>query len=996
LAKEQLKTIEEPVSKQSNAKHINGNGEVKKTGNESLLLNKKNGKKTERALKNTSDKIDGTATFEKDKSVTEKKSAPKKSSKLVAKKSAHVKTTRLIFQLRFSTKPGENLYITADHSAFGNGEIKDALQLQYLNDEMWVASIDLDILSVPAKGIIYNYLLKYADGQIIYDWGSDKKIDKSIIKYEEVLINDAWNHAGYFQNAFYTEPFQNVLLKNNFTEVKLKQQKNFTHIFKIKSPLLAKGETVCMLGSADEVANWNEKKPILLSRKKNEDFFSVALNLSQIDLPLYYKYGIYNTVKKQFVKFEDGANRVLYHAHAAAKNKITIANDGFINLPADSWKGAGVTIPVFSLRSKNSWGVGEFTDIKLLVDWAKKTGLQLIQILPVNDTSATHTWVDSYPYAAISAFALHPMYLNPEQLANEETKYLLEDAQKEKEQLNKKTDVDYEAVNKLKWSLFEKIYAAQKKETFSSDEYKTFFHNNKHWLVPYAAFCFFRDEYQTADFNNWSLNKQYAEEDVVALLKDKSKADKVAVHFFIQFHLHLQLQQAAQYAHDNGIIIKGDIPIGVYRYGADAWQQPDLYHINMQSGAPPDDFAVKGQNWGFPTYNWKKMEDDDFAWWKKRFEQMSNYFDAFRIDHILGFFRIWSIPMHSVEGIMGHFEPCIPVHINEFRERNTWFDFDRYTKPFITDQVLYDLVGSAADYFKQNYLQDIGYGKYSLREEFSTQIKVEDYFIAMDAKDDWKKQKLFDLISNIILFEAEDSNGQQFHFRFAVESTKSFQYLDYNTQQQLKDLYVDYFFRRQDDFWKKEAMQKLPALKRATNMLVCGEDLGLVPGSVPAVMNQLGLLSLEIQRMPKQTNSEFFHPNDAPYLSVVTPSTHDMSTIRGWWEEDRNKTQRFYNYEMGKWGDAPFFCEAWVNKAILNMHYYSPAMWSVFLLQDLLGTSKELRRENPHEERINVPAITNYYWRYRMHLYLEDLLEADDFNTDLWNDINACGRAPKD
>lgn len=923
------------------------------------------------------------------------KTRPKKKTKAVIKKVTSVNTVKVIFQLNFSTRPGENLFITANHEAFGDNNAAQALPLQYLNESTWVTSVDLDVTSLTEEGIIYNYILTYADGSFIYDWGKDKKIDKSILKFGEVAICDAWNHAGYFQNAFYTEPFQNVLLKKNFTPVKIKQPKNYTHIFKIKAPLLEQGETVCVLGSAQELANWNETKPFLLSKKEGADFFSVALDLSKTGLPLYYKYGVYNTVQKRFIKFEEGTNRVLYHAHSAAINKITIVNDGFIALPADTWKGAGVSIPVFSLRSKNSWGVGEFTDIKLLVNWAKKTGLELIQILPVNDTSATQTWVDSYPYAAISAFALHPMYLNIEQLANESNTQFFSEVEEEKNLLNKKETVDYEAVNNLKWSVISKLYSAQKKETFSSSAYKTFFQDNKHWLVPYAMFCYFKDEYKTADFYNWPANNQYNKDEVVDLLKDKLKGDKIAIHFFVQFHLHVQLQQAAQHAHENGIIIKGDIAIGVYRYGADAWQHPELYHMNLQAGAPPDDFAVKGQNWGFPTYNWKKMEDDGFAWWKKRFEQMSYYFDAFRIDHILGFFRIWSIPMHAVEGIMGHFEPCIPVHINEFYERNIWFDYNRYTKPFITEQVLYDMVDHEANFFKQNYLLPDGNGNYNLRDEFSTQRKVEDYFILIDAKDDWKKQKLFDLISNVILFEAEGSNGQQFHFRFNAESTSSFQYLEYNTQQQLKNLYVDYFFRRQDYFWKKEAMKKLPALKRATNMLVCGEDLGLVPASVPPVMNQLGLLSLEIQRMPKQTDREFFHPNNAPYLSVVTPSTHDMSTIRGWWEEDRNKTQRFFNFEMGQWGNAPYFCEAWINQAILMMHLYSPAMWSIFQLQDLLGTSKELRRKNPHEERINVPAIPNYYWKYRMHLYLEDLLEANEFNNELKDNLTACGRADK-
>jgi len=931
-----------------------------------------------------------------EKPAKKKTPAVKATNTATAKKTRPVvAATKLIFQLRFHTKVGESLFITGNHAIFGNDDIEQALPMQYLNKESWVVSIDVPAAAIPAEGIKYNYVLKSAGNASVYDWGQDKVLMPDLFKYAEVHISDAWNHAGFYNNAFYTEPFQQVLLKHNFTEVKIKPPKKITHIFRIKAPLLKKGETVCLLGSAAATGAWNADAAILLSRKPGEDYHSVALDLSKTELPLTYKYGIYDVENKKFLRYEDGDNRVLFHADAAAKNKVTIANDGFIILPEDSWRGAGVSIPVFSLRSKDSWGIGEFNDIKLLVDWAKKTGLQLIQILPVNDTNATGTWADSYPYASISAFALHPMYVNMETMVNSKHKKLLKPIQEEKENLNKKDTVDYEGVQKLKRKLVVQVYGLQKKDTFSSAAYKAFYATNKHWLDPYAAFCYYRDLYKTADFNQWPEHKIYNADDVNALFENKETADAVLIHCFVQFHLHVQLQDAAAYAHENGIVIKGDIPIGIYRYGADAWQHPELFHMELQAGAPPDDFAIKGQNWGFPTYNWQKMEADHFAWWRQRFEQMSYYFDAFRIDHILGFFRIWSIPMHSVEGIMGHFEPCIPVHINEFHERGIWFDHNRYTQPFITDQVLYDLAGDEAENFKQNYLLSSGNGNYKLRDEFSTQRKVEEYFNSPEASehDSLIKQKLFDLISNVILFEAEGTNGQQFHFRFAVESVKSFQYLDWNTQNQLKDLYVNYFFRRQDDFWMKEAMKKLPALKRSTNMLICGEDLGLVPGSVPQVMKQLGLLSLEIQRMPKQTDREFFHPNNAPYLSVVTPSTHDMSTVRGWWEEDRAKTQRFYNYELGKWGDAPYFCEPPVNRAILAQHLYSPAMWCIFQLQDILGISKSLRRDNPHEERINVPAIPKHYWRYRMHLYLEELLNAHEFNTELKDNIEACGRA---
>jgi 4-alpha-glucanotransferase len=439
--------------------------------------------------------------------------------------------------------------------------------------------------------------------------------------------------------------------------------------------------------------------------------------------------------------------------------------------------------------------------------------------------------------------------------------------------------------------------------------------------------------------------------------------------------------------------VKGDLPIGIYRYSCDAWVAPDLYIMNAQAGAPPDDFAIKGQNWGFPTYNWKKMQEDGFAWWRQRFEQMSKYFDAFRIDHILGFFRIWSIPMDAVEGILGKFVPAIPVHITELHQNWISFDYYRYCKPFINDAVLGEIFGSDAYYVRQNFINEY-HGALVLKEEFNTQRKVELHFNHQEQNDFNNKIKygLFDVIRNIILIEEEGSQQQQFHFRINVDHTISFRYLDDHSKGRLKDLYFNYFYRRQDSFWKNEAMHKLPALKRSTNMLVCGEDLGMVPDCVPDVMNQLGMLSLEIQRMPKDPKIDFFHPADAPYMSVVTPSTHDMSTIRGWWEEDTAKTQRFYNNILGHWGGSPFYCEPWINREIIVQHLYSPAMWSIFQLQDILGISAKLRRNNPNDERINVPANPKHYWRYRMHISLEDLIKEKEFNTEFKGYITASGR----
>ncbi len=927
---------------------------------------------------------------------TETKTVAKKSSKPAPLEK--IQTSKVIshirFQLRYHTVYGQEIFVCGNHPAIGNGDPLKAVSLYYNNDDRWSLDLDLTKSGSITEILKYYYIIRNADGSSSFDAGNDKQIDPKDFGAENIITIDTWNFAGYYENVFYTEPFENVLLKANHTEVKLAVPKTVTHYFKIKTPLLPKGQTICLLGNCKGLSKWDTQNPILMSRKTGENYYTVSLDLSREIFPIAYKYGVYDTVAKKFLQFEDGNNRVLYETNFPEEQ--TIIHDGFLVLPKINWKAAGVAIPVFSLRSENSFGVGEFNDLKLLVDWAVKVGLKLIQILPVNDTTATHTWTDSYPYASISAFALHPMYLNLDLLANKETSADLELLKAEFANLNDLEEVDYETVNKQKLLFINKVFQADKLQFLKDASFKDYFEQNSHWLEPYAVFCYLRDQYKTADFNQWPIHQKYKKQEISDLIKAGSDAyTGITLHYFIQYQLHLQLKAATEYAHGKGIIVKGDIPIGIYRFGADAWQQPELYHMDMQAGAPPDGFAVKGQNWGFPTYNWQIMKENGFAWWKHRFEQMSYYFDAFRIDHILGFFRIWSIPMNAVEGIMGYFVPAIPMHINEFNSKNIWFDHHRYTKPYITENTIWEVFGYDNEIAKQQFLEPDGYSGYSLKPAFATQRLVENYFKTLENNEFHQKQKqqLFDLISNVILFEVEGSQGQQFHFRFGMESTSSFKNLDGNTQQQLKELYVEYFFRRQDDFWMQEALQKLPALKRVTNMLVCGEDLGMVPTCVPDVMRQLGLLSLEIQRMPKDPTKEFFHPNDAPYLSVVTPSTHDMSTIRGWWEEDRASIQKFYNHELGQFGEAPFFCEAWINNAILMQHLYSPAMWSIFQLQDIMGIDPAVRRENPNDERINVPANPQHYWRYRMHHSLEALIEMDAFNKNLQQAVKSSGRA---
>ena len=898
---------------------------------------------------------------------------------------------KISFHLKYQTTYGQSAWIYGNHPLLGVGEADKAIPLVYLNETYWVLHLNFNAIDSADK-IVYHYLIKDAQGGETLEWGNDKLIDLASTPNDELVLIDTWNYAGQIENVFYTEPFTSTLLKESVVAAAAKKiTKTKTHLFKVKAPLLKNGQSLCMIGESAILGNWDTQKILPLTKIKETNYFEIALDLKQTAFPLIYKYGIYDTKKKAFISFEDGNNRVVYEP--ASKNKLVICNDGFAALNNTQWKGAGVAIPVFSLRSSDSCGVGEFSDIKLLVDWSKKIGLKLIQLLPVNDTTATHSWMDSYPYAAISAFALHPLFIRIDEMILPKQKDLIESYLIEKEKLNVLEAVDYEGVMKLKWKVLRTLFDKNGKHELASASFTEFFNNNAHWLVSYSAFSYLRELHGSVDYNTWPTHSKYNEAAILKLVDPKSTTyTEISFYYYVQFHLHLQLKSATRYAHENGIILKGDIPIGVYRYGADAWQHPTLFHMDKQAGAPPDDFAVKGQNWGFPTYNWEKMAAINYSWWKLRFEQMRFYFDAFRIDHILGFFRIWSIPMHAVDGIMGRFVPAIPLSLQDFNSKGISLDADRFTKPFINETNLFQTFGYDNEYVKDNYFELTGEGCYAFLSAYQTQVQVVNHFKTLP-KDDWQNKiqnGLLNLLTNIILFE--DEKPGHYHFRFNIEGTSSFHALEDRTKEILRGLYVDYFFVKQNNAWEKEALEKLPNLKRATNMLICGEDLGLVPACLPEVMKQLGILSLEVQRMPKVSNCLFFNPKDAPYLSVVTPSSHDTSTLRGWWEEDPAKTQLFFKEQLTQSGVAPKFCEPWINKAILLQHLYSPAMWSIFQLQDYLGVDAKLRREDPAAERINEPSNPKHYWRYRMHLSLETLIAAKSFNEDWAMAIKESGR----
>lgn len=622
--------------------------------------------------------------------------------------------------------------------------------------------------------------------------------------------------------------------------------------------------------------------------------------------------------------------------------------------------------------------------MKLLVDFCSKIGFRLIQILPITDTSCFLTWRDSYPYSSLSVFALHPIYLRLGRLTKD--KNILNEIQSNIEKLNSLPSLDYEMVMTTKMTILRKIYQEHTDGLFKDNSFLDFVERNSHWLTPYAVFKHLTDLYKHTDYTKWKEEHRVGTESLFKEMKDKYKYE-IGFYQFIQYHLTEQLKEAVAYGVSKRVGLKGDLPIGINRISVDSWVNSELFNMNMSTGAPPDQFSEDGQNWGFPTYNWKMMKEDGYKWWRDRLSFMSEFFHAFRIDHILGFFRIWEIPIKYESGLMGHYNPSIPIEKYQLDESGLW-DIQRLVKPYVRKRLIqsYGFSWHDTKYIANKFFKQYGDDLYEFKEEYDDEKKILNYIHSLPENDDsskwWKytlEKCLTGLIKNVVLLK-DEKNEYHFYPRVNTSKTSSFNELEDWKKDKLWNLYIAYYYgHAQEEFWREIGVSRLPVIRSATKMLVCGEDLGMVPKCVEPVMNDLGILGLRIQRMPSDSRELFGIPHSYNYLTVCSPSSHDTSTIRGWWEEDRGKTEQFYYHYLGRTGPVPYFCEPDIAEQIISQHLYSPSILAIFLLQDLFSIQHDLRVTDPNSEKINEPSNPKHYWRYRIHVYLEDLLSNESF-----------------
>lgn len=853
--------------------------------------------------------------------------------------------------------------------------------LNSYNDATWSGSFEFNGFNADTK-LEYSYA--------VFENGVRTRIESGIMPHSlwlgknsdaKLYVCDTWRDLPEFAYLF-SSAFSG---DKGFTPLKGGVIGEANTVFRALVPHVGNGKRVALCGRESILGEW--KAPVVM--KEIAPFVWEASVCAEYAARYEFKFVIIDE-HGVIVEWECGENRSFY--------VTDLSDDEIFYLPemepffeSLNKKIAGTAIPVFSLRGEGSFGVGDFGDLKDFVAWAAHTNQRGVQILPINDTTISNTWTDSYPYNSISIYAFHPMYIDIRQLGTLRNKTLVADFETQRRRLNASPFVDYEGVNNTKMAYVKALFKQNGKRVLASKDFKQFFNDNSHWLLPYAAFSYLRDKNGTPDFNFWGEYAIYNKEAIEKLCSPDSEAySEVSLYYYIQYNLHIQLLAVSKFARSKNVILKGDIPIGISRCSVEAWIEPHYFNMNGQAGAPPDAFSANGQNWGFPTYNWEVMAEDNYAWWRKRFGKMSEYFTAYRIDHILGFFRIWEIPTHSVHGLLGQFVPAKGMTTDEIAGFGLEFRPQFMTTPFINDDILNDIFGAKVDYVKDTFLMPLANGRWELRPEFDTQRKVESWCWHNGCNDDIK-EGVYSLISNV-LFVPDRKDTNLYHPRICAQNDYIFKQLTSAEQSAFNALYDYYYYHRHSSYWYEQAMKKLPMLTQCTSMLACGEDLGMVPECVPWVMEQLQILSLEIERMPKAPYQEFGNTYCYPLRSVCSISTHDMSTLRGWWEENPEVTDHYYRTMLNHGGATPQIASGEICEEVVSRHLYSPSLLAILSFQDWLSIDENIRFSDVEAERINIPAVARHHWRYRMHLTIEQLMANEGFNNKLRSLIESSGR----
>ena len=916
------------------------------------------------------------------------------------------------FRVKCHTNFGEELFLVGDCDELGNWQPSGAQQLFYDEQtDAWVGDVCFP-LSTAARTIQYKYFLSGDVSDIRWEPEENHTIHLDVVSSPAyVEVSDTFRWADPVMSVFTRTAFVDVITKRKYPLAPPRISPNavlpnqISVNFSVMCPHVRRNQTLAIVGSCPELGEWEPENALPLA---DADFplWSGALTVSRTSFPFEYKYVIYDKDEEDYI-WESASNRI---CHGITSNVVDttypatiIASDWYVSPNAEMFKGMGIHCPLFSLRTAESCGIGQYSDVRRLVDMCRNIGATMIQLLPINDTTDKGDIHDSSPYKAISCFALHPIYINLLEILPNLPSEIYNDILSRRCEFEQRREVDYLQVYRFKMDTLHRIYSKIEADLDQNKEFKLFCSENEEWLKPYALFCYLRDENGTSNFREWHEYSYVDADDIDQLAQDYH--DQILFNYWVQYVCDRQFKASREYATASGIVLKCEIPYGVQANSAECWAHRKLFNLDSCIGAPPDSIHSEGSNFNTPSYNWEEMRADNYSWWKLRLKRCSELFHAAQLDHILGFFRTWQIPVDiSVRSILGHYSPCNPLTREELESRGLW-DIDRFVKPYVRFHTLQqkfqdEAANVAREYFTpRNVNPDDDY--YDFQERCNTELKMEELLnstIWDEGKRNHYKSCLLQLLSNVILIQDPDDENK-FYFRAEVtvehvEQTPtgprifpspSWLELDMKQRQTILEMYQDYNFARQVGIWVKEAIPKLEMLQNSSNLLLFAQETCSISNQIGHEVESKSILSLTVPRFPADSKKPFEPTTEFPYMAQCQFSLPDTSTIRGWWEENKNATLAYWQEELEEEEEpAPEFCFTNVMNKIVKKNLESKSMWCVFLLQDLVNLFDRLRRQYPDEERIYSPTKKDM-WVYRYPWTLEELVNDYDWTNVIHN-----------
>lgn len=634
-----------------------------------------------------------------------------------------------------------------------------------------------------------------------------------------------------------------------------------------------------------------------------------------------------------------------------------------MRFPRFSYPPTGTAVPVSAVHSETSLGIGEFLDLIPFGGWCKKCSLDVIQILPVNDTGFQES-----PYSALSAFALNPVYLRLSEVPGaEDYSGEIKGFSRDRQGAER---VDYRGVREFKLSILRKIYTAKSEYLITDPNFLNWLEDNQ-WVRTYAVFSSLRKENEGRHWKEWDRLSDPRSSDIEAYWSEE--LTETRFYAWVQFLLERQLKQVSETLASIGVALKGDIPILMQEDSADVWAHRGYFDLSLRAGAPPDMYSYEGQNWGFPVYDWNALKRDDFSWWKSRLFHARRFYNAFRIDHVLGFFRIWAIPAYEEAGGMGYFLPAARISREELEELG--FDKERITwlsrAHVYTDEITNRLEDKADEPLP--HLKRIGEEELFM---FDPDIRGSADIASLDVSDS-TKEAMKDWKKNRTLIEIEeDVYSPAWHFTHS----RAYHTLSDGERNKLHDL-IDKKEKESEKIWERHADELLSMIRETTDMLVCAEDLGVVPQAVPKVLGKLGILSLKILFWTKdygKPGEPFLPVSLYPFLSVATLSVHDSQVFGLWWREESSEEER--KDLCRALGVAPLHSRDYTGdtaRHILEGLLSAYSYLCILQIQELLVLDGKKHR--PFEEqRINIPGtVRQENWSYRMPLSIEECMRDD-------------------